>query len=148
MPLLLSLPLLVGSVLLRAELGLQARTRMGSLSIPLMRRKVALVQTGVSTGAGTATGKLAVSMDARSMAHMKASHASEYYGQVLVGTPAQEFLVVFDTGSGNLLIPSVDCEDESCKLHRRYGSANSTSAHEVGFASNDGPVGRTGTATW
>jgi len=144
MPLLLALPLLVGAVLLRAELGLQARTRMGALSIPLMRRKVSLVQTGVSTGAGTATGRLAVSMDARSMAHMKASHASEYYGQVLVGNPGQEFLVVFDTGSGNLLVPSVDCEDESCKLHRRYSSANSTTAHEVGFASNDGPVGKDG----
>ena len=36
--------------------------------------------------------------------------ASEYYGQVSVGSPPQTFLVVFDTGSGNLLLPSKDRE--------------------------------------
>ena len=61
-----------------------------------------------------------------------------------MGTPAQTFLVVFDTGSGNLLIPSTDCEDESCKLHKRYVPANSTSAREIGFANTDGPVGKDG----
>merc|ERR1719247_3460435 len=123
---------------------MMARTHMGSLSIPLLRRpKTALVQMSDRTTAGTGTSKLSVSRS-RLMARMKASHASEYYGMVGVGTPAQQFLVVFDTGSGNLIIPSVDCEDESCKGHKRFNSTNSSSSHQIGFAATDGPVGKDG----
>merc|ERR1719281_1366943 len=121
-----------------------AKTHMGCLSIPLLRRpKTALVQTGQRTGTGSATSKLSMSRS-RIMARMKASHASEYYGMVAVGEPAQTFLVVFDTGSGNLLIPSIDCDDESCKQHKRYNASNSTTSHQVGFAETDGPVGKDG----
>jgi len=117
---------------------------MGCLSIPLMRRhKTALVQTGEHMGTGTGTSKLSMSRS-KAMAHMKASHASEYYGMVNLGEPAQSFLVVFDTGSGNLIIPSVDCDDESCKQHKRYNATNSSSSHQVGFAETDGPVGKDG----
>merc|ERR1719247_3691861 len=123
---------------------MMARTHMGSLSIPLLRRpKTALVQMSDRTTAGTGTSKLSVSRS-RLMARMKASHASEYYGMLGVGTPAQQFLVVFDTGSGNLIIPSVDCDDESCKGHKRFNSTNSTSSHQIGFAATDGPVGKDG----
>jgi len=61
-------------------------------------------------------------------------HASEYYGQISIGTPAQKFLVVFDTGSGNLLLPSTQCSDGACKLHKRFDASASKSAVDIAFA--------------
>merc|ERR1719419_2036360 len=40
-------------------------------------------------------------------------HKSAYYGQVSIGGPeAQLFQVVFDTGSGHLILPSALCRTE------------------------------------
>eukprot|EP00931_Biecheleriopsis_adriatica_P041638 TRINITY_DN2377_c0_g2_i2.p1 TRINITY_DN2377_c0_g2~~TRINITY_DN2377_c0_g2_i2.p1 ORF type:complete len:559 (+),score=142.66 TRINITY_DN2377_c0_g2_i2:258-1934(+) len=48
-------------------------------------------------------------------------HKSAYYGQISVGAPVpQEFQVVFDTGSGHLVLPSIMCRTETCLAHRRY----------------------------
>merc|ERR1719335_940829 len=54
------------------------------------------------------------------MSHSKMVHASEYYGRIAIGSPPQEFLVVFDTGSGNLVIPSKQCSDEACTSHKQF----------------------------
>jgi len=64
----------------------------------------------------------------------KVVHASEYYGKITLGAPPQEFLVVFDTGSGNLLIPSKQCSDEACTSHKRFDPSLSASAVEIAFA--------------
>lgn len=72
-------------------------------------------------------------------------HASEYYGKISVGTPPQDFAVVFDTGSGNLLLPSQGCNDEACKAHKRFNIRNSTTAVDIGFASSpDKPLPKGG----
>lgn len=58
-------------------------------------------------------------------------HKTSYYGRVSVGTPPQSFVVVFDTGSGNLLVPSAECRNEACNKHARFDASRSSSLQEV-----------------
>jgi hypothetical protein len=58
----------------------------------------------------------------------------QYYGEVYVGTPAQKFLVIFDTGSGQLLVPSAKCDSAACGQHRRYSAENSSTGIPIGWA--------------
>mmetsp|Transcript_54532 Transcript_54532/g.145547 ORF Transcript_54532/g.145547 Transcript_54532/m.145547 type:complete len:432 (-) Transcript_54532:208-1503(-) len=64
----------------------------------------------------------------------QATQASEYYGKIMVGTPPQEFVVVFDTGSGNLLLPSTKCKDDACTTHKRFDPSASKTAVNIAFA--------------
>jgi len=52
---------------------------------------------------------------------------AQYYGPITVGTPGQQFNVIFDTGSSNLWIPSKDCKSLSCLHMKKYNSAHSSS---------------------
>ncbi|PHJ24728.1 eukaryotic aspartyl protease superfamily protein, partial [Cystoisospora suis] len=51
----------------------------------------------------------------------------QYYGTVSIGTPGQEFRVLFDTGSHHFWVPSRDCQSASCRAHARFDSRASSS---------------------
>eukprot|EP01084_Bolivina_argentea_P256060 430979_1 len=50
---------------------------------------------------------------------------AQYYGPIEVGTPAQKFKVVYDTGSANLWVPAHNCS-LTCWFHPRFESSKST----------------------
>ncbi|XP_068122464.1 pepsin A-like [Hyperolius riggenbachi] len=52
---------------------------------------------------------------------------NEYFGTISIGTPPQDFSVVFDTGSANLWVPSVSCSSAACTNHRRFNPQMSSS---------------------
>jgi len=54
-----------------------------------------------------------------------------YYGTINVGTPGQPFTVVFDTGSGNLIVPGHHCRSRACLKHARFSTKNSSTAQRV-----------------
>jgi len=57
------------------------------------------------------------------------SFRTSYSGIISIGSPIpQSFRVVFDTGSGHLILPSVECGSEACALHRQYNQSASSSA--------------------
>lgn len=68
---------------------------------------------------------------------------AQYYGEIQLGTPAQSFNVIFDTGSSNLWVASSSC-DLSCGLHSKYRSALSVTYKADGTPFNitygSGPV--------
>jgi cathepsin D len=60
---------------------------------------------------------------------------SEYYGPISIGTPPQNFLVIYDTGSSNLWVPSSKCDGDifrACKNHSKYDSTKSSTFVEDG----------------
>jgi len=60
-----------------------------------------------------------------------AGERNAYFGTLNVGTPPQPFKVVFDTGSGHLILPSMYCHSETCRVHSRYKRSASATARDI-----------------
>jgi saccharopepsin len=75
---------------------------------------------------------------------------AQYYTEITLGSPAQTFKVILDTGSSNLWVPSSQCTSIACFLHTKYDSSSSTShkangstfAIQYGSGSMEGFVSR------
>ncbi len=52
----------------------------------------------------------------------------QYFGVIEIGTPAQNFTVCYDTGSSDLWVPSVQCNDVACTTHDQYDPSQSSSS--------------------
>lgn len=56
----------------------------------------------------------------------------EYFGTISIGSPPQNFTVIFDTGSSNLWVPSVYCTSPACKSHPVFHPSQSNTYSELG----------------
>uniref|UniRef100_A0ABI7XGT2 Cathepsin E n=1 Tax=Felis catus TaxID=9685 RepID=A0ABI7XGT2_FELCA len=57
---------------------------------------------------------------------------TEYFGSISIGSPPQNFTVIFDTGSSNLWVPSVYCTSPACKTHARFYPSQSDTYSALG----------------
>jgi len=56
------------------------------------------------------------------------TYKTSYSGVITLGFPAQEFRVVFDTGSGHVVVPAAGCQSEACLVHKTYNLLESDTA--------------------
>ncbi|KAJ2720390.1 aspartic proteinase precursor [Coemansia sp. Benny D115] len=90
---------------------------------------------GKGKGEGEGQGKVLVIPLSSSQANINQTDSAppdnrgfqSYYGEVALGTPPQTFRVVFDTGSSDFWIPSVDCDSAACEMHSKFNASKSSS---------------------
>ena len=61
---------------------------------------------------------------------------TEYSSQITIGNPPQQFDVVFDTGSANIIIPSDKCISIGCLLHQLFNTSLSSTYQPIFHITN------------
>lgn len=56
----------------------------------------------------------------------------EYFGTISIGSPPQNFTVIFDTGSSNLWVTSIYCTSPACKMHAQFNPSQSDTYRALG----------------
>lgn len=111
-----------------------------SMAVALQRSRL-----GVQRAALHRQARASLPLFSRGRSRTQGHHPSEYFGTVTIGSPPQEFHVLFDTGSGNLLVPSTTCDGHACTKHQRLNTSRSTTSLSIAFANKpDTPVGDDG----
>lgn len=59
-------------------------------------------------------------------------HKTMYMADITVGSEGQSFRVLIDSGSSQLVLPSVACNDAACQRHHRFAVNESTSVNRTG----------------
>jgi len=115
-----------------------------SASVRLHRRTIKETVKGTGHGSGHDHDHAYTmsTVDLRGFRHRRRAdarviHKTAYFGTVTIGDPKQSFEVVFDSGSGNLLVPASDCESDACLLHSRYNQTASPNARRVPCNASD-----------
>merc|ERR1719512_210264 len=67
----------------------------------------------------------------RVSAQTPTGEAAFYVARLAVGSPPQVFQVMFDTSSGDLVLPHKACRSKSCLAHRRFSPWDSSTALDV-----------------
>ncbi|XP_077252468.1 aspartic proteinase A1-like [Tasmannia lanceolata] len=58
---------------------------------------------------------------------------AQYFGEIGIGTPPQNFTVIFDTGSADLWVPSEKCYFSlACFLHHKFRASQSKTYRKIG----------------
>jgi len=124
----------VASVILLAFTSVNAARKSKGLRRPNSRRPSAFNSASAPSQVEKDRNAVVVQLTripARKIGAGAASHASFYVGNMTVGTPPQEFQVLFDTGSGHVLLPHKACKTSVCLEHHQYSPWASTSALDV-----------------
>lgn len=92
---------------------------------------VSATQTSVSVALHKRVATVATVRKHAEASKSSVQHKMAYFGTIQVGNPPQEFSVVFDTGSGNLIVPGSDCSSDACTSHRRFDHRKSDGINAI-----------------
>jgi len=95
------------------------------ITVPLTHKPKTLTEFKAASQRRATLSKLLASSNGSPAVPLTDVQDTEYYGEVEIGSPAQKFQVIYDTGSSNLWVPSKGCTN--CKSHAAsYDSSKSS----------------------